>query len=75
MLVQGDVANQPELFLRHPDWHNAFENNPIEAAATRRRIYDMVAAEKMLVAGYHFPLPGFGYVEKDGSAYRLIPAN
>ncbi len=73
ILVQGDVANQPELFLRNPDWHNIFENDPVAAAATRHRIYDMAAAENMLIAGYHFPFPAAGYVEKDGPRYRLVP--
>jgi glyoxylase-like metal-dependent hydrolase (beta-lactamase superfamily II) len=75
LLVQGDLANQPDLFLRHPDWHNIFENDPDTAQATRRRIYNMVAAEKILVAGYHFPFPGVGYVENDGSAYRFLPTS
>lgn len=74
LLVQGDVSNQPALFLRHPDWHNVFENDPVEAARTRRRVYDMVAAERLLVAGYHFPFPGVGYVERDGTVYRFAPA-
>src|ERR1700733_8366996 len=33
----------------------------------------MAAAERMLVAGFHFPFPSAGYVEKDGPRYRLIP--
>jgi len=42
--------------------------------ATRKRVYDMVSAEKMFVSGYHFPFPGLGWVEKAGTGYRLIPA-
>jgi hypothetical protein len=42
--------------------------------ATRRRVYDMASADKLLVSGYHFPFPGLGYIEKAGSGYRLIPA-
>ena len=41
---------------------------------TRRRIYDMASAEKILVCGYHFPFPGLGYIEKAGTGYRLVPA-
>ena len=75
LLVQGDVANQPALFLRHPDWHNIFENDPVKAEETRRRIYNMVAADKVPVAGYHFPFPGVGYVENDGSVYQFLPTS
>jgi len=27
----------------------------------------------MLIAGFHFSFPSQGYVEKDGSNYRLVP--
>ncbi len=57
MLIQSDVTNIPELFLRNPDWHVAFDIDPQEAAQTRRKFYDMAAAEKALVIGFHFTLP------------------
>jgi hypothetical protein len=44
------------------------------AEKTRRRVYDMVVAEKLQVQGFHYPFPGLGNVEKDGSGYRVIPA-
>ena len=40
---------------------------------TRHKFYDMAAAEKALVVGFHFPFPSIGYVEKDGAGYRLVP--
>jgi glyoxylase-like metal-dependent hydrolase (beta-lactamase superfamily II) len=73
MLVQSDVTNIPEFFLRNPEWHVAFDVDPVKAAATRRRFYDMASAEKTLIAGFHFSFPSMGYVEKDGSNYRLVP--
>jgi glyoxylase-like metal-dependent hydrolase (beta-lactamase superfamily II) len=74
VLVQGDITNVPDLFLRNPDWHVMFDYDPVQAAATRRKFHDMAAAEKAQVMGFHFPFPGLGYVEKDGNGYRLIPA-
>lgn len=73
ILVQIDVTNIPAMFLTHPDWHAAFDNDGDLAAATRHRIYDMAAAEKLTVVGYHFPYPCVGHVEKDGKGYRLVP--
>ena len=73
MLVQSDVTNIPELFLRNPDWHVMYDHDADQAAATRHKFYDMAASEKMLVAGYHFAFPSAGYVEKAGSGYRLVP--
>jgi len=74
VLIQSDVTNIPEFFLRNPDWHVAFDVDPVQAQATRHKFYDMAAAEKALVIGFHFPFPAIGYVEKDGAGYRLIPA-
>jgi glyoxylase-like metal-dependent hydrolase (beta-lactamase superfamily II) len=74
LFFQGDVANVPDLFLRNPDWQVMFDSEPERASATRRRVYDMAAAEKMFIAGYHFPFPGLGWVEKAGTGYRLVPA-
>jgi glyoxylase-like metal-dependent hydrolase (beta-lactamase superfamily II) len=73
VLIQSDVTNIPELFLRNPDWHVAFDIDPVKAAETRHKFYDMAAAEKAMVVGFHFQFPSIGYVEKAGTGYRLIP--
>jgi len=73
VLLQSDVTNIPELFLRNPDWHVAFDVDPQKAVETRRKFYDMAAAEKAPVVGFHFTFPSVGYVEKDGNGYRLVP--
>ena len=73
ILVQSDVTNIPEFFLRNPDWHVAYDVDPVQAQATRHKFYDMAAAEKALVVGFHFTFPSIGHVEKDGTKYRLVP--
>lgn len=73
VLIQSDVTNIPDLFLRNPDWHIAFDVDPEKAVETRKKFYDMASAEKALVIGFHFPFPSMGYVEKDGPRYRLVP--
>jgi len=74
LLVQSDVTNNPYLFLRHPNWHVTYDMDGTKAEETRRKFYDMASAEKTLIAGFHFPFPSLGYVEKDGTNYRLVPA-
>jgi glyoxylase-like metal-dependent hydrolase (beta-lactamase superfamily II) len=74
ILIQSDVTNIPELFLRNPDWHVAFDVDPAMAQETRHKFYDMAAAEKATVVGFHFTFPSIGHVEKDGTKYRLIPS-
>jgi glyoxylase-like metal-dependent hydrolase (beta-lactamase superfamily II) len=73
VLIQSDVTNIPELFLRNPDWHVMFDVDPQQAATTRHKFYDMAAAEKALVIGFHFTFPSLGHVEKAGTGYRLVP--
>jgi glyoxylase-like metal-dependent hydrolase (beta-lactamase superfamily II) len=73
ILVQSDVTNIPEFFLRNPDWHVMYDIDPVKAAATRHKFYDMAATEKALIAGFHFAFPSLGHVEKDGAGYRLVP--
>jgi len=74
VFVQGDVNNHFIVFSRNPDWHGWFDQDPVQAAATRRRIYDMLVADKMPVQAYHHPFPGLGRVEKDDNGYRVVAA-
>jgi glyoxylase-like metal-dependent hydrolase (beta-lactamase superfamily II) len=73
VLIQSDVTNIPEFFLRNPDWHVVFDVDPDLAQATRHKFYDMASAEKAMVIGFHFTFPSIGHVEKDGAKYRLVP--
>ena len=76
VLVQADVtAGYAPLFVANPGWHAGGDMDGPQAVATRRKLYDMLAAERMLVSGYHFPFPSLGYIEKAGNGYRLIPVN
>jgi glyoxylase-like metal-dependent hydrolase (beta-lactamase superfamily II) len=74
VFVQSDVTNNPVLFVRHPGWHAVFDQIPQQAEATRRKVYDMLVAEKLMVQGFHYPFPGLGHIEKDGEGYRVVPA-
>jgi glyoxylase-like metal-dependent hydrolase (beta-lactamase superfamily II) len=73
VFVQSDVTNLPALFARNPGWHLNFDQDPQMAEATRRRVYDMLAAERMLVQGFHYPFPGAAHVEKTATGYREVP--
>lgn len=73
--VQADVTHAPFLFARHPDWHFMLDVEPVQAEATRRKVYDMLVAERMLVQGFHYPFPAVGHVEKSGTGYREVLVN
>ena len=71
--VQADVTHAPFLFARHPGWHACYDHEPVQAEATRRKVYDMLAAERMTVQGFHYPFPSVAHVEKTATGYREIP--
>jgi hypothetical protein len=77
VFVQGDVTHVPWLFVRNPGWHAFYDQDGPKAEATRRKVYDMLSAEKMLVQGFHYPFPSLAHVEKSGTAYReiMVPWN
>ncbi len=73
LYIQSDVTNHPDLFARHPEWGAFFDQDPPQAIATRRKVYDMLVADKMLVQGFHYPFPGLAHVEKADGGYRVVP--
>jgi glyoxylase-like metal-dependent hydrolase (beta-lactamase superfamily II) len=76
LFVQGDVTHTP-LFVRNPGWHIMFDQDANMAEATRRKVYDMLAADRMMVQGFHYPFPARAYIEKTSAGYRetLVPWN
>jgi glyoxylase-like metal-dependent hydrolase (beta-lactamase superfamily II) len=73
VFVQSDVTNHPALFARNPGWRAFFDQDGAKAEETRRKVYDMLVAEKMPVQGFHYPFPSLAYVEKAASGYREVP--
>ncbi|WP_114376917.1 MBL fold metallo-hydrolase [Elioraea thermophila] len=73
LLVLGDVTNHPAINVRNPGWHIVFDMDPVAAEATRRRLFDRLAADRTLIAGYHWPFPGLGHVRKEGEGYEMVP--
>ncbi|WP_425088368.1 MBL fold metallo-hydrolase [Stappia sp.] len=75
LLIWGDVANHFVASIQRPDWHVRFDMDKEKAAATRKRVFDMVSADKVPVTGYHMPFPAIGYIDTRGGGYRWLPAS
>ncbi|MCC5654935.1 MBL fold metallo-hydrolase [Nostoc sp. XA013] len=73
LLVWGDCAHHEVASLARPDWLALFDQDKQAGAATRRRIYDMAATDRVAVAAYHTSFPSLGYVERRGEGYRWLP--
>ena len=75
MIFLADVTNRPELMARRPDWQIVFDFDGDAAVATRRRILDMAATDRIRVTGYHFPFPANGFFVREGQGYRFVAAD
>jgi glyoxylase-like metal-dependent hydrolase (beta-lactamase superfamily II) len=73
LIYQGDASIMSYLFVRNPGWHVVFDADPQQAETTRRKLFDMAAADRLMMTGYHWPFPAAGHIEKDGNGYRLHP--
>jgi len=74
-LIAADFANHYVWSLAHPDWEVKFDMDKSAAAATRRKVLDMLAAEKMPFTGYHMPWPGTGFVESKDGGFAYVPTS
>lgn len=75
MMLTADTANHYVLSLQRPDWEVRFDMDKAKAAETRRRVFDMIASERLPFIGYHMPFPAVGFVEKQGEGYRFVPVS
>lgn len=75
MVLAADFANHYAWSLAHPDWEVKFDMDKSAAAATRRKMLGMMAADNVPFVGYHMPFPAVGYVEAHGDGFRYAPAS
>ncbi len=73
-LLIGDAMHSP-IQCAAPDARPALDTPAFAPAARARRraILDDVADAEAVIAGAHFPPPGFGRVLRDGPAFRFQP--
>ena len=73
VLVWGDVVHLPGLQFARPEAGLAFDVDFAQAQATRARVFDMAATERLRVAGAHLDFPTFGHVAKAAEGYAFVP--
>lgn len=73
LLLTADTANHFVLSLQKPEWEVRFDMDKAAAAATRKKVFDMLATDKIAFLGYHMPFPAVGFVEKLDTGYRYVP--
>ncbi len=73
LLIWADIVHLPHLQARHPEVYLAFDVDPDLAKANRRRIFDKVATDRLLIAGSHMDFPTFAHLERATEGYAFIP--
>jgi len=75
LVLIADTANHPVWSLAHPDWEVKFDMDKAAAAAARRKVLGMIAADRLPFIGYHMPFPATGFIEAAGDGFRYVPSS
>ena len=70
VIVAADAVFHPVISFAHPDWQPVSDMDGALAAASRRRLLEIAATDKLSMIAYHIPFPGLGRVERHAGAYR-----
>jgi len=73
LMIWGDTVHVPEVQTAFPDAGMAFDTDLAAAAASRKRMFDRVCADGVLIAGMHLHFPAFSHLARRGEAYVLYP--
>jgi len=73
LLVWGDIVHVPDVQVRRPEVAMAFDHDPDGAIQTRRRVLDMVAHDRLMVAGMHMHFPAFSHIARLTDGYAVVP--
>ena len=68
----ADLSHHPILLLEKPLVEFSFDTDPKQAAQTRVKLLDMLAAQKVQILAYHYAWPGLGHVSKTAEGFHYI---
>ena len=72
LAITADCAHHHILFVEQPKYEFGYDTDSKQAVATRLKIWDMLATDRIAFLAYHFPWPGLGHLVKAGDGYRFI---
>ena len=73
LMIWGDTVHVPEVQTAFPEAGMAFDTDLAVAAAARKRMFERVSADGILIAGMHLHFPAFSRLARRGEAYVLYP--
>ena len=72
LLIWADITHMADIQIRRPEVTIGFDVDPDAARATRMKVLDRVASDRLAVAGMHLNMPGFLTVERHGGGYAKV---
>jgi glyoxylase-like metal-dependent hydrolase (beta-lactamase superfamily II) len=73
LLIWGDLVHLASIQIARPDTGLIYDVDPQAACASRRRMFDRIATDKLAVAGAHIDFPGFGAIVRKGAGFAFEP--
>ncbi len=73
LIVGGDVFNSNAVSFARPEWRVGADFDRDQGVATRKQLLDRLATDRIPLIGFHLSWPGYGMVERNGTAYRFVP--
>jgi glyoxylase-like metal-dependent hydrolase (beta-lactamase superfamily II) len=75
LLIWADTCIHYVMAIQRPAWHVDVDDDKDKAVATRKRILDLAATDRLFVSGFHMPFPGIGHIERSDGSYRWVPVS
>jgi glyoxylase-like metal-dependent hydrolase (beta-lactamase superfamily II) len=72
LMITADTLTQYVMAVQKPEWYFDMDDLKDQAVATRKRILDMLASERIPFVSFHMPFPGIGYIERTQGGYRWV---
>ena len=74
LLIWGDIVHLAAVQLARPEARLIYDVDTDLAAATRQKVLEWAASERLFVAGAHLGFPGFGRVKRSGDRFAIEAA-
>lgn len=72
-VIAADAVTHYAMAIQRPDWYFDMDDEKDKAVASRKRLLDMLATDRVFMTAYHMPFPGVGWIERAGTGYRYVP--
>jgi glyoxylase-like metal-dependent hydrolase (beta-lactamase superfamily II) len=72
LMITADTLTQYVMAVQKPEWYFDMDDLKDQAVATRKRILDMLASERIPFVSFHMTFPGIGYIERTQGGYRWV---